>query len=201
MKKATLLCMGLILTFALTACGKKAADNEDNQNTDTQESSTESTPVEEDNTKTDTAMADIKAAVVEALGENYWPNMEVDAQLLSDMFGITEDLYDDYLAEMPAISTNVDTLLVIKAKEGQLEALEAAVNAYRERMVGDTMQYPMNLGKIQASMIETIGDYVCFVQLGADVTEAMDVSDEAVIEHCQEANEAALEAIRNVLAQ
>ena len=57
----------------------------------------------------------------------------------------------------------------------------------------------MNVGKIQASQIEVIGDYVCFVQLGADVTSALDIGDEEVIRHCQTQNELALDAIRNHL--
>ena len=63
------------------------------------------------------------------------------------------------------------------------------------------MQYPMNLGKIQASRIEVVGDYACFAQLGADVMDLMDVGDEEVIRHCQEQNEMALDAIERVVQQ
>ncbi|MGN1147588.1 MAG: DUF4358 domain-containing protein, partial [Lachnospiraceae bacterium] len=146
-------------------------------------------------------MEELKAAVVEVLGENYWPNTAVEAQMLTEMYGITEDMYDEYFAETPMISTNVDTLIIIKAKEGQAEAVEKALNAYRDKLVADTMQYPMNVGKIQASRIEAIGNYVCFVQLGADVVDAMERGDEAVITKCQEENEKALDAIRTVLTK
>ena len=61
------------------------------------------------------------------------------------------------------------------------------------------MQYPMNLGKIQASRIESYDNYVCFVQLGADTTAAMDVSEEAVVDQCLEENERALDAIEKAL--
>jgi hypothetical protein len=85
--------------------------------------------------------------------------------------------------------------VVVKAKEGQEQAVEDALNAYRNAKVNDTMQYPMNLGKIQASRVERIGSYVCFVQLGADTMEALDQGDEAVIAQCQEVNELVLEII------
>lgn len=147
------------------------------------------------------SMENLKAAVVEVLGENYWPNTAIEAEMLADIYGITEEMYEEYLAETPMISTNVDTLIIVKAKEGQAEAVETALNAYREKIVKDTMQYPMNLGKIQASRIESFENYVCFVQLGADVMDAMDQGDDAVIAKCEEENEKALDAIRTALSE
>lgn len=215
MKKTSVLLLGIALTFALTACGGKENNGGTNESTPSQTESTadttpESTPestgtdqtgAEEDTTVGDSSIEELKAAVVEALGENYWPNFAADAEMFTQMTGITEDMYEEFLAETPMISMNVDTMIIVKAKEGQVEAVEEAINAYRDAKVNDTMQYPMNVGKTQASMIETIGNYVCFVQLGADVSAAMDESEEAVITQCQEANQAALDAIRNVLNQ
>ena len=100
---------------------------------------------------------------------------------------------------MPMICTNVDTLLIIKAKSDKVDAVEEALNEYRDNLINNTTQYPMNLGKIQASRIERLGDYVCFVQLGADTTAASESGDEAVITQCQEQNELAIEILsRNV---
>lgn len=211
MKKATILLMGLFLVMSLTACGKK----DDTQNGGTQETGTEQTGTEQTGTEQtgteqteegsdvykDASMEDLKAAVVEVLGEDYWPNTAVEAEMFSDMTGVTADMYDEFFAEMPMISTNVDTMMIVKAKEGQVETVEEMLNAYRDRMVGDTMQYPMNVGKIQASRIEVYGNYVCFVQLGADVSAAMEQGDDAVIAQCQEENEKALDAIRTALLQ
>ena len=140
-----------------------------------------------------------KTAIVEALGDNYWPNTPVSPEMLEGSFGITSEMYDDYMAEVPMIKTNVDTLLIVKAKEDKVDAVEEALNVYRENLVNDTMQYPMNVGKIQASRIEKIGNYVCFVQLGADVTEALERGDEAVIAQCQEQNELVIEILNQNL--
>lgn len=140
-------------------------------------------------------MTALRTAVTDVLGENYWPSMQVMPDMLETMLGVTPDMYDDYFAEMPMISVNVDTLIVIKAKEGQEEAVEEALNAYRDMNVNDTMQYPMNVGKVQASRVERIGNYICFVQLGADTMTASESGDEAVIAHCQEANELVIEII------
>lgn len=139
-------------------------------------------------------MTAIRTAITEVLGDNYWPSMILEPELLEGNFGLTSDLYDDYLAEMPMISTNVDTLLIIRAKDGKVEDVEAALNQYRENLVNDTMQYPQNLSKIQASRIETIGNYVCFVQLGGNAIEAED--EETAIAQCLEQNELVVEVIR-----
>lgn len=214
-KTAVVLCLGVLLC-SLCACGKDNPDStESTQNLPAQtqgsEPAQESEPVNtqepEQSGDTDAVQegwsAELQAvrdAVAEELGENYWPDTAVTPDLMEPFFGITEDMYDDYLAESPMISMNVDTLLIVKAKEGKLEDLQEAINSYREGKINDTMQYPYNIGKIHASRIETIGDYVCFVQLGADATGLMDSGgDDAVIEYCQEQNELALEIIRKML--
>ena len=40
--------------------------------------------------------------------------------------------------------------------------------------------------------METIDNYVCFVQLGADTTVVADQGEEEIIAYCQEENERAL---------
>lgn len=217
MKKLSLFAAMGLLVMSLAACGRgneNAETNESTQSTETQQTteqqSTESQETQEsaDNGGQSTGsgeymdisngwsdeMTAVRTAIVDALGENYWPSMILEPELLEGNFGLTADMYDDYLAEMPMISTNVDTLLIIHAKDGKVEDVEAALNAYRENLINDTMQYPQNLSKIQASRIETIGSYVCFVQLGGDAIEAED--EEAAIEKCLEQNELVVELIR-----
>ncbi len=216
MKKLRILLTACALSFAMTACGDKNAGAEETSQENTQstaQSAAETEPTQEtglsstqefqetEETGMDTVegwsqeMTAVRDAIVDALGENYWPNMAITPQMLEDTFGIASDLYDDYMGEMPMISTNVDTLLIIKAKSDKVDEVEEALNTYRDHLVNDTMQYPMNMGKIQASRIERIGSYVCFVQLGADTTAASESGEEAVITHCQEQNELVIEII------
>ncbi len=144
-------------------------------------------------------MEQLKAAAVEAAEGGYWPDMALQPDMLEMSFGITSDMYDDYMAEMPMMSAHVDTLLIVKAKEDKLETVQKIVEDYREAKVNDTMQYPMNLGKIQASQVETIGNYVVFVMLGGDTTDVEEQGDEAVVKTCQERNGKVIEAIRGQL--
>lgn len=205
------LCMGVLL-LGLTACGsdkeEKDAGNENPAESTvqaTQEPTTEpaqeTEEAEESGEDEMTAgmdMSTLKQAVVDTLGEDYWPNTEIPSQYL-ESYGLTEDMYEEFFGEMPMISTNVDTLIVIQAKEDRVEEVEEVLNAYRDALINDTLQYPMNVGKIQASRIDTFGNYVCFIQLGADVTEALESGDEEVMKQCQEQNEEAALAIGRAL--
>ena len=142
----------------------------------------------------------IRQTLVEVLGEDYWPDMQIAPEYLEE-YGLYSDIYDEFYGEMLKDTTNADTLIIIGAKEGMVEEAEEVLNRYREALVADNDQYPMNAGKIQASRIETIGNYVCFVQLGADTRNEYGESgnEDAVIRHCQEQNELAIEAISKKL--
>lgn len=181
-KLLALLSVG-VLALGMAGCGTEESDSEKN-------GEEEYRIVE---------MTAIKDAVVEELGDDYWPNMPLDSDMLEGFIGVTSDMYEDFLAEIPMISTNVDTLIVVRAKEGQADAVEKAMNDYRDANVGNTMQYPQNLGKIQASKVARLGNYVIFVQLGGDVMELSEQGDEAVIAHCQEVNDSVIELISGML--
>ena len=216
------LCLGAMV-FSMTACG--GGDEQAKESTQQTIESTpiatpeasqpateatgESAPAEEGNAGVDVTngwseeMEGFKTAIVEAVGEEgYIPNtMPVDPEMLEMAFGISQDMYDDYLAEMPMMSAHVDTLLIIKANDDKVEAVAEALNTYRDNLVADTFQYPMNLGKIQASRIETFGNYVCFVQLGAEAVIDEQTSEEQSIIKCQEQNELAIEVIGQTVQQ
>lgn len=208
-----LLCVA-VMSVSLTACsgkdkgGQASAEsstaNESSaaqESTEAQESSSEDQAAGTENEGWSKEMEAVKTALQEALGENYWPNAKITPEMLEGSFEINADMYDDYFGEMPMISTNVDTILIVKAKEDQIHEVEAALEKYRDAMVKDTMQYPMNLGKIQASRIEVIGSYVCFIQLGADVSEVLEKGEEEVIAHCLEQNELAITVLNKQLTQ
>lgn len=212
MKKAVAFVCMLMLSVSLVACGNKKDDQlgttkttDNKETTDTSGTSNETGTTlgasDETNTGVTTPdgwsneMETIKTAVVDALGDSYFPNMKMSATDLETLCGVSSDLYDDYLGEVPMISVNVDTMIIIKAKEDKLSEVEDAMSAYRESLVNSTLQYPMNIGKIQASRIEIIGNYVCFLQLGGDTSSVNDGGEEAVIKHCQEQNELAIEIL------
>ena len=203
MKKLAALLLVGALSFSMLACGDKEPGDGTPAEGETVTDTTEENTTEESATEygVGVTLDEVKAAVTDALGENYWPNAEIPEEMLSTLYGITEDMYEEYLGESPMISMNVDTMLIVKAKEDKVAAVEEALTAYRETLINDSLQYPMNVGKVQASRIATFGQYVCFVQLGADTMEASENGDEAVIEKCQQDNELVLEIIENTLAK
>lgn len=167
-KKILLILMSAALCFSATACfGDKDNNAGQNQTDAATENQTEGY-------RNDVSCADLEAAVAAALGENYWPQEDMPG--IEDI-GITSDMYTEYVYKAPMISANVDTLIIVRAAENKTADVKAALEAYRDSLINDTLQYPMNISKVQNSVIEVYGDYVSFIQLGADL--ASNASEEA----------------------
>lgn len=180
-KRRMFLCaVAVAAVFSLAACGK--------ENNSQQESKQEQTSAKE------VALADIHEAVKAVYGEYYLPSMEQDAEYISALYGITEDMYEEAIAEVAMISAQVDTFLAFKAKEGQADAIEEKLNEYRDYLINDSMQYPMNIPKIQASQVVREGDYVFFVQLGWVEDDMLD--EDELLKKYQESNQLAVDAIK-----
>lgn len=182
-EKRTAVCLLAGILLLAGACGKKA-DTEGNGGY-----------------ADDVSTQELRDAVAETLGEDYWPNMDMEAELLDTMYGVKPEMYEEVSAQMPMISAQADTLIIVKAREGQETAVADALREYRDYNISNGMQYPMNIGKVQAAVVEIMGRYVCFVQLGADTTAQQEEGDEAVIAYCRKANETAVEAMKERLAR
>lgn len=172
----------LLAACLLTACGKGSEDAS-----------------EDGDYRDDVSTKSIVEAVSSELGEEYWADMELAPELLDDWYGISADMYEEFYGQTPMISANVDALIVVKAQEDQAENVENALLTYKESMVQDTLQYPSNIPKIQASSISKYGKYVCFVQLGGSMNGTEGDDEEAAIKACQEMNERALSVIKEEL--
>lgn len=209
MKKNKILTVCSLLAVSvvlLTACGKKNNGNtgENTESTTPQTSSqagnnTGNTLAESTEPAQESSLMYLRDAVAEALGEDYWPDSVMEPEYVQDLYGLKPDMYEDIFVETPMIGTNVDTLIIVQAKKDRVEDVEKALNTYREGEINNTMQYPMNIGKVQASRIETIDNYVLFIQLGGSSVDAEEEGEEKVMELSREQNEKALEAIRQAL--
>ncbi|MFU2421814.1 MAG: DUF4358 domain-containing protein [Bacteroides sp.] len=211
MKKNKILTVCSLLAVSvvlLTACGKKNNGNtgENTESTTPQTSSqagnnTGNTLAESTEPVQESSLIYLRDAVAEALGEDYWPDSVMEPEYVQDLYGLKPDMYEDIFVETPMIGTNVDTLIIVQAKKDRVEDVEKALNTYREGEINNTMQYPMNIGKVQASRIETIDNYVLFIQLGGSSVDAEEEGEEKVMELSREQNEKALEAIRQALEE
>lgn len=188
--------IGGLLTFALTGCGN---DNPEGEMVKREESSisqrqekgvtTGSSYVEN---RTFPTLSELQKSVKEEMGEHYWPETSLSEKELEEKTGITPDMYVEFLAETPVMDSDIDTMIIIHAKEEYVGAIEQALEAYRSRIIEENEDYPQNSGKAQASRMETIENYICFVQLGADTTVVADKGEDEIIAYCQEENERAL---------
>ena len=102
----------------------------------------ESKPTAETN---DVAIEDIHTAIKELFGENYLPSMPLDTEYLEMTYGVKPEWIESYVAEIPMISFHVDTLIAIKAADGQADNVESALNDYRTYVVENSLQYPANV--------------------------------------------------------
>ena len=92
-------------------------------------------------------------------------------------------------------------MIIVKPVQGKEDEVFQALTAYRDNLVNNSMQYPMNIGKIQASVVENVDGYVCFLLLGGNTMAEQEQGDAAVLAKCQADNEKALSAIKAALAK
>lgn len=112
------------------------------------------------------SVTEIQKAVEEHLGENYVATMDIDEEQLEDRFGITVDNIEHYSAKQPMMSAHVDTFIAIQSKEGKADEVETELEAYRKLALDNTMNYPGNIAKVEASKVVRYENYVFFLMLG-----------------------------------
>lgn len=211
MMKRNLIALGLtaaLITSSVSGCSAEnkettAAESQTTQDATVPEtesmeesSSQELEPASETESAVSSETVDtILGEIKEAYGETYMPNMELDPQMLKDITGITPDQYLGYAAEMPLISTFVETFIGIEAADGAADDVETALNAYRDGLLENSLQYPMNLPKIQASQVVRHDNFVFFVMLGAPDDASLEEGDEAALESAVENNQIAIDII------
>lgn len=143
----------------------------------------------------------LKKNVEEELGEKYWPEIFMTDEELEEKTGITKDMYEEFLAQTQIIDANIDMMIIIRAKEDYVGTIEQKLEDYRNRMIEENQKYPQNLGKAKASRMETVENYICFVQLGADTSVVADKGEDEIIAYCQEDNERAIDILEKSILQ
>lgn len=166
-------------------------------NSETPDSGASTPAVSEE--KKEVVLSDVVQKVKDAYGENYVPSMVIDEQMLVDLYSINIDDVDEFIGEMPMMSAHVDTFIAIKATEGKGDAIETALNDYREYVVSSAMQYPSNIEKVKASQVVRHGDYVFFVMLGA-FDDNLDASEADQAKFAQEQCQIGVDAINSCFA-
>lgn len=148
-------------------------------------------------TQVQVTLEEIHTAVKDAYGDNYLPEMGYDAEVFASLFGINSDLYEEFIAEAPMMSAHVDIFVAVKAKEGKAEEVEQLLQTYQDNLRNNSLQYPMNLGKVEGATLYRNGNYVFYFILGGYPENI----DEVDSQKAQELNQVAVDAIEQLLGK
>ncbi len=189
-----------------TTAGTSSAAEVTTVQTDSTENNAEAT-ADETNTGTTADESDSKEGSVQkiadaiktAYGDNYIPDTDVPEEFLTGTVGLEKDSFTEYFAQQPMIGAHPDILIIVKAASGKTDDVKGKLEAYRETLVNDTMQYPMNLPKINASQVVANGDYVAFIMLGA-VNENEDGTEEEQAKFAEEQEKIGVDAFNAYFA-
>lgn len=146
---------------------------------------------------TDPTLESIYEEIKSSYGENYLPSVTCEPDTIEAVYGINSDWYEAAIVEIPMISAQIDTFMGFKADEGNVDTLLQAVKDYQDKLKADTMQYPSNLAKIQASQVISYGDYVFFIMLG--IIENEEQEEAGLINDYTEQNQIAIDIIDRYL--
>jgi hypothetical protein len=133
----------------------------------------------------DVDLKEVHDAVKESLGEAYVPDRDLEKQELENIVGTSTEDMAEYIAQSPMISMNIDTFIGIKAKDGKADEIEKGLLDYRDFLIENSMQYPMNIAKVNAAEVVRHGDYVFFLMLG-NFDDREDVTEEEQLEFAQD---------------
>lgn len=142
-------------------------------------------------------LSSIHQGVKDLFGEAYTANMAIEEDQLEERYGIKKEWVKDFVAEEPMMSAHVDTFVGIEAVSDEAAGeVEKALTAYRDKIAGDTLQYPMNMAKVQAAQVQRFDNYVFLVLLGDVTDEAMDMSEEDQLAYYKSENQKAIDSIK-----
>jgi len=150
----------------------------------------------------------IRNYIVKMYNTSYYPNVKIhdDAEYLkmymADTLKLDEAWVNEIIIEVPMISANVDTLILVNPTEGNAENVLNALRAYKSYLVEEAFQYPMNEARVQNAVVEQVGGYVCFSILGGAVDNPEEMglySDEDLAGYYESSNMNAIYAIQTYL--
>lgn len=145
----------------------------------------------------------VAQALKETYGSLYAPDMQMqnDEFYMKDTLGLDASWYDAAYVEVPMMSFGADKFIMIHPTEGNVENVKNALNKFRDDQIADTSQYPSTLPQRQAALVETFGDYVCYMIFTGSVGGDMMFDDEAAaIQAYTEANQQAAQIVSGVVS-
>ena len=138
-------------------------------------------------------------AVKAAYGDDYIPNVKLRKEEANEVYGLKSSWYSGIVAERPMMSAHCDELIIVKAKNNSSKKkIKSALVKYQKALIEDTMQYPVNQTKLQASKIYVKGNYVCFFVLGSIDNKTVEQGEAKALAAYKKQNEKAVKAINKL---
>jgi hypothetical protein len=146
--------------------------------------------------------------IVKWYGTTYYPNVNVHqdeaylATYLADTLKMDAAWVEDIIIEVPMISANADTLILVDPTEGNAENVLKALQDYKTYLVEEAFQYPMNAPRVKTAAVAKVGDYVCFSILGGAVDNPAEwgiTTDEELEQYYESMNMNAIYALQSYL--
>ena len=150
----------------------------------------------------------IRNNIVKMYGTTYYPNVKVHADeeylkmYMADTLKLDAAWVNDIIIEVPMISANVDTLILVNPTDGNAENVLKALEDYKTYLVEESLQYPMNEARVKSAVVQQVGDYVCFSILGGAIDDPSVygfTTDEEVADYYAQMNMNAIYAIQGYL--
>lgn len=133
--------------------------------------------------------------IKESISFDYYPDTAIEPETLEAKFNLTSDMYDEYFGEMPLISVQSDTLLIIKPAEGKSDAVKGALQSYLDFQRSEAMLYPVNAVQAKAADVYEADGYIYYIGIFGDVTAAEEEGESQLLSLCQERTEEVMSII------
>ena len=100
-------------------------------------------------------------SIVQTVKDNIEMRMtaKVEDDLLGDLFYLNMDDVEEQTIEKGQINTGLETIAVVKAKEGKAESVKASFEKYLENLKSIAL-YPGEPEAVESAKLEVIGNYV-----------------------------------------
>ena len=137
-------------------------------------------------------------AVKAEYGEDYIPSAEINLQQLEEVYKINKEWIKKSFAEGPMMSLNTDMFVAIMATDGNVDKVEQALLDYKEYLINESFQYPMNMPKVKSTQVVKKGNLVFLLVLGK-YDERQEPTEEEALKFAQDEIQRGVDAITQAL--
>lgn len=141
---------------------------------------------------------DTHEAVKRAYGDSYIPSVPIDEETLENVYGVPMRAVESYVAEGAMMSVHVDVFIGVKARQGFLDEVVEALEAYQEFLITNSFEYPLHQAKVEASKVYVVEDHVYFLILGETFATNGQVTNEQIA-YAEEQLQIAIDAIEKLI--